>query len=143
MTDPRLESATYKTCKVFVPQFTTGKIVKCYDGDTVTIATIYNDELVRFSVRMLGYDTAEMRSKNQTEKECAHKAQEDIANKILNKMVTVTKNDGFDKYGRLLLELSFEGESVNTYMKDKWGVSYRGGHKEEVDWSTFPKLVDV
>ncbi len=143
MTDPRLENATYRDCKVFVPEFTTGKIVKCYDGDTVTIATIYNDELVRFSVRMLGYDTAEMRSKDETEKKCAHEAQEDISSKIMNKMVTVTKNDGFDKYGRLLLELSYEGESVNTYMKNKWGVSYRGGHKEEVDWSQFPKMVDV
>ena len=82
MTDPRLENATYRDCKVFVPQFTTGKIVKCYDGDTVTIATIYNDELVRFSVRMLGYDTAEMRSKDETEKKCAHEAQEDIYTNI-------------------------------------------------------------
>lgn len=143
MTDPRLENATYKDCKSFLPQFTAGKIVKCYDGDTVTIATIYNDELVRFPVRMLGYDTAEMRSKDETEKKCAHEAQEDISNKIMNKMVTVIKNDGFDKYGRLLLELSHEGESVNTYMKNKWGVSYRGGHKEAVDWSVFPKTIDI
>jgi endonuclease YncB( thermonuclease family) len=143
MTDPRLETATYKDCKTFVPQFTTGKIVKCYDGDSVTIATIYNDELVRFSVRMLGYDTAEMRSKDETEKRVAKEAQQDIFNKIMGKMVTVIRNDGFDKYGRLLLELELEGESVNAYMKNKWGVSYYGGHKEDVDWGTFPKLVDI
>jgi len=138
-----LESCTYKDCKIFVPQITQGKIIKCYDGDTVTIATVYNGELVRFSIRMLGYDTAEMRSKNPVEKACAKAAQQDISSKIMNKMVKVEKNEGYDKYGRLLLELSIDGESINDYMKNKWGVSYRGGHKNEVDWSIYPLTVDL
>ena len=58
---------------------------------------------------------------------------------ILNKIVKVEKNEGLDKYGRLLLEISIDGVSVNKYMGQKWGVSYYGGHKGDVDWSSFPR----
>ena len=138
--DQRVLDCNYKDCKIFVPDVKYGKVIKCYDGDTVTIATIQNDELVRFSVRMLGYDTAEIKSKDPTEKQCAKAAQADICEMVLGKIVKVEKNEGLDKYGRLLLEISVDGVSVNKYMKGKWGVSYYGGHKNDVDWSDFPKI---
>ena len=40
VTDSELESCDYKNCEQFIPSISRGKIVKCYDGDTVTIATI-------------------------------------------------------------------------------------------------------
>ena len=56
-----LEECTYKNTEVYVPDIKEGKIVKCYDGDTVTIASIINNKAYRFNVRMLGYDCAEIR----------------------------------------------------------------------------------
>ena len=133
--EERLADATWQNSKPFVPEFVEGKIIKCYDGDTVTIATVLNDEVVRFNVRMLGYDCAEIRSKDAQEKQVAKWAKEDITGQILHQMVKVVKNEGYDKYGRLLLELEFEGRNINEIMKQKWGVSYHGGHKGTVDWS--------
>lgn len=131
----RLQDSNWKNCMPFVPQFTEGKIIKCYDGDTVTIATVLDDEVYRFNIRMLGYDCAEIKSKDPQEKQVAKWAKEDITQTIHNKMVKVVRNEGYDKYGRLLLELEFDGVNINHWMKDKWGVEYQGGHKETVDWS--------
>lgn len=131
----RLQDVTWKNSKPFIPEFAEGKIIKCYDGDTVTIATVLNDEVYRFNVRMLGYDCAEIRSKDVQEKQVAKWAKGFITDQILGQMVRVVKNEGYDKYGRLLLELEFEGRNINDIMKHKWGVSYHGGHKETVDWS--------
>ena len=39
-----LEDCTYKNTDVYVPNITRGKVVKCYDGDTVTIATIIDNK---------------------------------------------------------------------------------------------------
>ena len=129
--------ANYAAFKMEFPEPV--KVIKVYDGDTVTIGCTVNDRLTKFNVRMLGYDCAEMRSHDQVEKDCAHEAQKDLKGMILGKKVTVVKNEGFDKYGRLLLELNFENQNVNTYMRTTWGVEYDGGHKNNVDWSAFPK----
>jgi len=132
-----LEDCTYQNSEKFVPLITQGKIVKCYDGDTVTIATIMDGKRVKFNVRMLGYDCAEIRSKNPQEKNVAKWAKEFITNLIYDKIVYVTKNEGYDKYGRLLLELSIDNINVNELMLNKWGVVYNGGHKEEIDWNNW------
>lgn len=135
MSDSELESCDYKNCEQFVPAFSRGKIVKCYDGDTVTIATIMNEKRVRFNIRMLGYDCAEIRTKDLQEKKVAQWSKEYITNMIYGKIVNVVKNEGTDKYGRLLLELEYDGKNVNKIMLEKWGVSYFGGHKNDIDWN--------
>ena len=133
--DEQLKNCTWKSCEPYIPDFNEGRIIKCYDGDTVTIATILNNKVVRFNIRMLGYDCAEIKSKNAQEKQVAKWAKQFITDMIYNKMVKVVKNEGYDKYGRLLLELEIDGVNVNEVMLKKWGVSYDGGHKENVDWS--------
>ena len=135
MTTLDLEACNYKNCEPFIPHIKTAKVIKCYDGDTVTLATIMDEKRVRFSVRMLGYDCAEIRSQNEHEKRVAKWAKEYITNMIYGKIVTVVKNEGGDKYGRLLLELEYNGQNINNLMLEKWGVSYYGGHKETVDWN--------
>ena len=97
-----LEDCTYKNTEVYVPNITRGKVVKCYDGDTVTIATIIDNKGYRFSVRMLGYDCAEIRSKNEQEKKVAKWAKEYITSMIYDKVVNVVQNEGYDKYGSSL-----------------------------------------
>lgn len=132
-----LEDCTYQNSEKFVPLITQGKIVKCYDGDTVTIATLMDGKRVKFNIRMLGYDCAEIRSKNSQEKKVAKWAKAFITDLIYDKIVYVTKNEGYDKYGRLLLELSIDSTNVNELMLNKWGVVYNGGHKEEIDWNNW------
>ena len=100
----------------------------------MTIATIMDGEKVRFNVRMLGYDCAEIRSHNEQEKQVAKWAKEYITEMIFGKIVEVSKNEGYDKYGRLLLELKSGDIDVNKVMLEKWGVVYYGGHKDSVDW---------
>jgi endonuclease YncB( thermonuclease family) len=138
--EQRLEGCSWNTCEPYVPEFTEGKIIKCYDGDTVTIATVLHDKVVRFNIRMLGYDCAEIKSKNLQEKQVAKWAKAFITDLIYGKMVKIAKNDGYDKYGRLLLELEINGVNVNHLMLQKWGVEYQGGHKETVDWSAWTEL---
>lgn len=66
-----LENIKLEDTKNFVPPITYGKVVKVYDGDTITIASklpyiaspIYN-----FHVRLNGIDAPEIRSKNEIEK---------------------------------------------------------------------------
>ena len=74
--DPELAKATFKGTKTFIPDVYYGKVVKVYDGDTITIATRLGGEgpLFRFSVRLLEIDTPEKRTKNLEEKELAMKA---------------------------------------------------------------------
>ena len=103
-TDHDLDSCEYNNCEKFVPDISRGKIVKCYDGDTVTLAAIIDGKRVRFNIRMLGYDCAEIRSKDPQEKRVATWAKSYITNMIFGKIVNVSKNEGYDKYGRLLLE---------------------------------------
>lgn len=131
----QLQDKTWNNTKPYVPHFTQGKIIKCYDGDTVTIATFINNEVYRFNIRMLGYDCAEIKSKDPQEKQVAKWAKEYITEMIHGKIVKIIKNDGYDKYGRLLLELEIDNINVNEVMQRMWGVSYNGGHKDTVDWS--------
>ena len=117
------------------------KVIKVYDGDTVTIGCMYGKRQVRFSVRMLGYDCAEIRSKDEVEKRVAHDAQKELQEMILGREVNVSENLGLDKYGRLLLKLAIDNKDVNEHMKNRWGVAYDGGHKDAVDWSKFPQNI--
>tara|TARA_A100001011_G_scaffold80696_1_gene83810 strand:+ start:5527 stop:6003 length:477 start_codon:yes stop_codon:yes gene_type:complete len=133
--DHDLELCEYNNCEKFVPYISRGKIVKCYDGDTVTLATIIDGKRVRFNIRMLGYDCAEIRSKDLQEKMVATWAKSYITDMIYGKIVNVSKNEGYDKYGRLLLELEYNGTSVNQIMLETWGVSYFGGHKDKINWN--------
>ena len=43
-----------------------GRVVSLYDGDTLTIALNVFDAIYKFSVRMNGIDTCEIKSKNDS-----------------------------------------------------------------------------
>ena len=78
-----LKDASWTTAKPFIPKITYGKVIKVYDGDTITIACrIYNGyslvespELYRFPVRLNGIDSPEMKSHHENEKKLAHVSQ--------------------------------------------------------------------
>lgn len=132
-----------------------GRVVSLYDGDTLTIALNVFSGVYKFSVRMSGIDTCEIKSKCEKNKELAKNArsrllslitEKDISetcawndrrkiNNILNKgmyFVWVECCD-FDKYGRLLANIYLNDKSSESFssvlIKEKLAYKYEGDTK--------------
>ena len=93
-------------------------MIKVYDGDTITIATKlpYPDSpLYRFSVRLLGIDTPEIKTKDKNEKKIAEIARDKLKKKILNEIVEL-KDLGIDKYGRVLAYVRYNGRDLSKWL---------------------------
>jgi endonuclease YncB( thermonuclease family) len=107
------------------------KIVSVYDGDTVKAVFEFNNKLYKFSIRMNGYDSPELRTKNLHEKANAQKAKHQLQHKILNKIVTL-KCGKFDKYGRILGDIYYNNKHINSWMiENGYGYPYDGGKKRK------------
>lgn len=141
-TQIQLENATWRNTIPFVPNITHGKIIKCYDGDTCTLAAkpYPNEPVFRFSLRLDGIDTPEMRSKSTTEKEAAKLVQEKLSDLIMDKFVDV-KVTKTDKYGRLLCTVTYDGINVNEWLLEQnYATEYHGGTKHSPkDWLEYIK----
>lgn len=112
-----------------------GKVVSVYDGDTVKIVFPLTDKeperLFKWNCRLINVDTPELRTKNKKEKEFGKKVRDMLREKILNNVVNVKCLD-FDKYGRLLVEIFYEGVSVNQWLIDNnYAKVYQGGKKSK------------
>lgn len=128
----KYEDATLETSIPFVPDVKEGKVIKVYDGDTITIATYVpgSKNLYRFSVRLNGIDTPEMKTHNLQEKQLATKARDALSSRIYGKVVQL-KEVSFEKYGRLLATVMYNNENMNQWMLDeKHAVPYNGGTKQ-------------
>ena len=117
----------------FVPPVNSGRVIKVYDGDTITIASklpgLKNSPIYKFSVRLNGIDTPEIRGKNEDEKEIAHKARDALSERIIGKDVFL-KNVQTEKYGRLLCDVYLGNENLNQWMIDeRYALVYDGGTK--------------
>jgi endonuclease YncB( thermonuclease family) len=120
------------------------KIVDVYDGDTCTAIIRTNHGLQKHKIRMLGYDSPEMKplkiAKNRDKEILAAKeAKEKLISKISNnkdlslntKMIKIECYD-WDKYGRLLGVLKVKNLNVNQWMIDNnYGYPYDGGTKKK------------
>jgi endonuclease YncB( thermonuclease family) len=125
----------------FVFPITEGQVIKVYDGDTITIASkmpYLESPMYRFSVRLNGIDTPEIKGKNADEKEIAKKARDELSALIMNKTVTL-KNVQSEKYGRILAEVYLEDVCLNDWMiEKKFAVKYDGGTKQIPEsWKTY------
>jgi endonuclease YncB( thermonuclease family) len=122
------------------------KVVKVYDGDTITVVLSIDRGASFFehSVRMYGYDSPEikpLKSKNyegsrfanrEAEISAAKLAKEYLSEKILNKIVKLEILPTDDKYGRLLGKVYVGGDSANDDMiKNNHGYAYYGGTKDQ------------
>lgn len=133
----RLETIHYSDCQVYVPPIRYGKVVKVYDGDTITVAVILNKTIYRFSIRLQGIDTPELRSKNPDEKRIAQEIQQHLSLLILHQFVDI-QCTGYDKYGRILANVSLNGLDISSYLIERrMAVSYDGATKTFVDWSAY------
>lgn len=133
------EIITWDNTTEFIVPIQGGIVVKVYDGDTITIASkLPYDEspLYRFSVRLNGIDTPEIKGKgiSKEEKITAKEAANFVSNLIMNKYV-ILKNIQNEKYGRILADVYFTDDSDNEIclnellIKERYAVKYDGGTK--------------
>ena len=131
---PNMENCV--SAETFIPPVSQGRVIKCYDGDTITIATylpIPESPLYKFSVRLDGIDCPEIRGKNENEKQCAKLAKKFVEDMLLGNMVTLN-NIKLEKYGRILADVIFNDASVSSALiANKLAVPYDGGKKNVPD----------
>ena len=129
--DKDVREAHWKNTQPFVPDIKACKVIKVYDGDTITVAAKLHASFPvnRFSVRLSGIDTPEMRSSNENEKKRAVIAKKFLEDKLLNQTV-VLDNVSIEKYGRLLATVYHNGVDINELMvQNNYAVRYGGGTK--------------
>lgn len=121
-----------ETAKQFVPPIYEGIVVKVYDGDTITIVSRlpYEDSpYYKFSIRLAGIDTPEIKGKSEQEKIKAVQARDALATLILNKCV-ILKNIQTEKYGRILADVYLDDLHLNKWLIEQGhAVPYNGGTK--------------
>lgn len=116
---------------VFVPDIKYGYVIRCYDGDTITIVSDPYGEVCRFTLRISGLDTPEIKGTTALEKTAAEIVRDELKKMISNKYVQI-KIHGNDKYGRLLADIWVDGysDSINQWLLDnKYALPYDGGKK--------------
>ena len=108
---------------------TYAKIVDVYDGDTIKIVFEYKGEFIKYSARLYGIDTPEIRTKDAEEKKRGYEARDFLRSLILDRVLKVDLLK-FDKYGRLLATVYDNGRSVVDLMvSEGYGKPYFGGTK--------------
>lgn len=141
--DIEMEMSTYDSVQPFIPVIKKGKIVKVYDGDTVTIsARIYITEtqptkLFRFNVRLRGIDSPEIKTKNEKERTLGIESRDELRSFIMDQIVYL-ENVDYDKYGRILADIvTKDGVNVSNWMLENgFAVKYDGGTKyKPSEWS--------
>ena len=109
-----------------------GRVIKVYDGDTITIAAklpFKDSPLFRLSVRLNGIDAPEIKSKNEDEKNAAKVCREVLAKLVLNKFIHL-KNIQSEKYGRILADVYVDQLHINDWLiQERYAVKYDGGTK--------------
>lgn len=134
-----LKNITYNDTVPFIPPIIYGKVIKVYDGDTITIASklpFEGSPLYRFSVRFAGIDSPEIRGETPMESALAIQSRDALHQLIFGKIIEL-KNNGKEKYGRMLADIYLDGLHVNQWMLDKkLAVKYNGGKKvRPVNWN--------
>ena len=127
-----LQKVEYNDTIEFMAPIKFGKVIKVYDGDTITIASVLpnvQSPVYRFHVRLNGIDSPEIKGKTPNEKLLAIKARDALSDVIMNKIVYL-EIVGREKYGRLLADVYYDGKNMNKWMiENKYSVSYDGGTK--------------
>lgn len=104
------------------------KIVRVYDGDTLFCIFKFNGKYSQFRVRMLGYNSPEMKpnssipeEEREVIKQKAQAAKNRLEELTLNKIVLLYCHD-FDNFGRILGEIKLDSKdkiTVNQIMVDE------------------------
>ena len=136
-----------KKVPVYTPKFKDNilKVIDLYDGDTIHCSGLLEIQPIpfKFSIRLNGIDTPEMKSKSLDEKEHAKKSKQALSEMIPpGSLVSfnLREEDGpieYDKYGRVLAYVytNKDGKDINLsewMLENKYAVKYEGGTKK--DW---------
>lgn len=108
-----------------------GYCINVYDGDTVrvNIPTMYGPREI--NVRMMGYDSPEMKSKEPTHKKYALACRDFLKEMIHTKYIRIVIGKS-DKYGRLLCNVYIGKIHINELMMtDTPCVPYEGKTKKD------------
>lgn len=119
-------------CKMYFPPVTDAFVLSVYDGDTITVAAqVHGDaEFYKFSIRLMGLDTPEIRSADPDVKNRAKFVRDQLRAKILRKHVKVKVVHEKEKYGRLLAFIVLGDENINEWMlANNYAKPYDGGKK--------------
>jgi endonuclease YncB( thermonuclease family) len=125
----------------------TAKVVYVYDGDTIHCVFKFNGTYQRFKIRMMGYDSPEIKPKQgdrtheslADEKAAAIKARDALSGKILHHIVDLQIANVDDKYGRLLATVFTRSCCVGSININEWmieqghGYEYHGKTKKDFD----------
>jgi endonuclease YncB( thermonuclease family) len=114
-------SMNYEDTVPFVPPIKKGKVIKVYDGDTITIAAKlpYSKSLLyRFQVRLLGIDSPEMKGHTEEEKTAAHNSQRALEALVLHNILYL-ENTQQEKYGRILSDIFVIRDGKKIHI-NKW-----------------------
>jgi endonuclease YncB( thermonuclease family) len=130
---------------------TLGRVIDIVDGDTIKIIIPLFNSFYKFTVRLNGIDTCELKSNNEENKKLGLKAKlrlielicNDNENYLLdkNELKTLLNNNvfliyikcyNFDKYGRLLCDISKNNKSKcfsDILLEEKLAYKYTGKTK--------------
>jgi endonuclease YncB( thermonuclease family) len=131
-----MNAATWKNTPIFIPKFSIGKVIKVYDGDTITVAAEQQGGVYRFSLRLCGIDTPEKRSHNPKEKDRACFIADYLSTLIMDTFVRVLIVKP-DKYGgRYIAHVwSQENIHINQHMLNlQFAIPYDGKTKKQ-EWT--------
>jgi endonuclease YncB( thermonuclease family) len=131
-----------------------GRVVNIHDGDTMNvILPVFDTNLCRFSIRLNGIDTCEIKSKDKVLQDNALKARDRVFELLTNNKVN-TKNDikkllesevylvwveclNKDKYGRVLANIYKDKGTTKTVseilLEEKLAYKYEGKTKLSED----------
>lgn len=107
-----------------------------HDTDTISVLFKYNQEVIKYNIRLMGLDAPELKSKDLNERELCIKGTEYLKQLILNKLIKV-KTYKTDKYGRMLGSIStLDTNPINInedLIKKGYCREYYGDAKK--DWN--------
>lgn len=113
--------------------FITAKVIKVYDGDTITIqAYVWPGIVAIANVRVYGVDTPEIRGRCDAEKKKAIEARDFVRKLVLGKTVLL-ENVKYGKYaGRVVAGVRLlDGKILaKTLIEEDLGREYYGGKRE-------------
>lgn len=106
------------------------RIVSIYDGDTVVVAIVHDGRLRRRRCRLVGYDSPELRSRDDGERARAIAARDHLMMLLPVGRLFCANVNGLDKYGRLLVDMRVRGDRLADIMiRCGHGCAYDGGTK--------------
>ncbi len=130
-------SPATKDCTHDEKTFRCVKVLKNYDGDTITVNIPDVPPLLgkNISVRVFGIDTPEVKTKNKCEKEAGRIAKNLVTSTLKNAKTVELHNVQRDKYFRILADVLVDGRSLKDILiKNNLAYEYDGGTKKHPDW---------